>query len=93
MEKEINTKVCAKCGRELPIENFNKSSHNKDGYQWWCRDCMKENYHKNREVKKTKENDSKEVNPLAEFKPRELIAELIRRGYKGTLTYTHKIEL
>ena len=36
------TKVCAKCGRELPIENFGRHSRTKDGYQPCCKECLSE---------------------------------------------------
>ena len=35
------TKVCAKCKKELPIDQFNKGV-NKDGYQSYCKPCNKE---------------------------------------------------
>ena len=95
MEKEIVTKVCKKCGRELPASEFNKCTSSPDGLQWICRDCQHEYsrklYEKKQEAKRF--SFDKEESPLANFKPRELIAELRARGYKGTLTYTHKIEL
>lgn len=37
--EEIKTKVCNKCGRELPIDTFNKKTSSKDGLQDYCRDC------------------------------------------------------
>lgn len=33
------TKVCPKCGRELPAEAFNKKARSKDGLQDYCREC------------------------------------------------------
>lgn len=41
------TKVCNKCGRELPLSEFNKCRENKDGLQGTCRQCFSE-YNKNR---------------------------------------------
>lgn len=37
-----NTKICSKCGRELPIECFYKCKSNKDGLFCWCKDCQKQ---------------------------------------------------
>lgn len=34
------TKVCSRCGRELPIANFGRHSRTKDGYQPCCRECQ-----------------------------------------------------
>ena len=40
------TKVCAKCGRELPLSEFSKQKKSKDGLIPWCKSCLKE-YHIN----------------------------------------------
>lgn len=37
-----NTKICSKCGRELPLSEFNKCKCNKDGLQFWCKNCKKQ---------------------------------------------------
>ena len=39
MNKEIKTKICTKCNRELSIDNFSKYNKAKDGLQSWCRGC------------------------------------------------------
>ena len=36
------TKVCKRCGRELPLEAFGKTVRSKDGYQSNCRECQAE---------------------------------------------------
>lgn len=87
------TKVCTKCGRELPLDNFGKGN-NKDGKRSWCKDCMRtaqKAYQVNRRTQPI-------PNPaLAEFTSQDLITELRARGYEGTLSYTevkvHKISL
>lgn len=83
-------KVYKKCGRELPIGAFGKV---KDGVNPVCKDCrnaaQRENYKRTREMAQK----AKVENALSCYTPRELIDELRARGYKGTLTYTHKIEL
>lgn len=35
------TKLCHKCGIEKPISEFGLDAQKRDGYYWWCRDCMK----------------------------------------------------
>lgn len=32
-------KVCFKCGRELPVEQFGKDNRSKDGLYSWCKEC------------------------------------------------------
>lgn len=36
----METKVCKKCGRELPLANFSKNTNNKDGLQPMCKECV-----------------------------------------------------
>lgn len=38
------TKICSKCKRELPIENFQKNSYSSDGFTCRCKECLS---HKN----------------------------------------------
>ena len=38
--EEIKTKVCNKCGRELPISAFNKRTASKDGLQDRCKEVL-----------------------------------------------------
>jgi hypothetical protein len=35
------TKICRKCERELPIEEFHADPSKKDGKKWACRDCVR----------------------------------------------------
>lgn len=98
MEESVKTKVCSKCGKELPVERFSKSSKSADGLQCICKSCISE-YNKKRyyDEKKVKEQEKEKSvkthtlikvysNPeLAKFQPRELIAELRARGYSGEL--------
>lgn len=41
-ESSVPTKVCPKCGRELPTSEFYGNKHNKDGLQDKCKDCQRE---------------------------------------------------
>ena len=80
-EKLVQTKVCAKCGRNLPVESFRRHHLSKDGYSKICNACKANSIN----------HDMTNANPkLAEFTPRELIDELKARGYYGTLTYVEK---
>lgn len=99
--EEIKTKVCTKCGRELPIEKFSKGS-NKGGLQSRCKDCVSEYMKEYAEKKKRKRKENERVEfekkykiytnkELAKFTPRELMLELKARGYEGILTYKEVI--
>lgn len=97
MEQE--TKVCKCCGRELPISNFKKGRW---GVVSVCNECDKQHRAENRQSRidkaKQKVEDVRAENRqlcLSDFSPRELMLELKRRGYEGTLTYveTHTINL
>lgn len=38
------TKVCPRCGRELPLSEFYKGKYMKDGYSSRCKECYKAYY-------------------------------------------------
>ena len=84
MEQE---KKCSRCGRILPLSEFYKKTRAKDGHQAYCKKCQAEQ-NKQKSARKRTSNSL-----LADFTPRQLIEELRARGYKGTLTYTYKIEI
>ena len=74
---ENETKTCPKCGRTLTINNFYKRS-NGTLYSH-CKECVKANNRKYRNTPPDSEN------PLSTFTPRQLMQELVRRGYAGKL--------
>ena len=82
----METKKCSRCGRVLPISEFNKNSKNKDGLQAYCRECQHETYQANRLLKEKLLSN----NSLAGYTPRELLAELKRRGYKWEKMYCYQ---
>jgi ribosome-binding protein aMBF1 (putative translation factor) len=88
MEQEQETRTCKRCGRELPISEF--KTHKVYGHTHVCKECNKAAYGKNKdkakeiaELKKAIE-DARQAS-LENFSPRELMAELYRRGYEGEL--------
>jgi ribosome-binding protein aMBF1 (putative translation factor) len=96
MEEQKNTppsegtKTCKCCGRELPIGDFFKN-------KWGITDVCKECANKHRADKRAGRNEVDELRKqvdqartlrLSDFTPRELMAELKRRGYDGKITYT-----
>ena len=40
-ESKEGFKRCGKCGRVLPLADFNKMKSSKDGLQYYCKDCKK----------------------------------------------------
>ena len=92
-------KKCRCCGRELQMSNFKKGRW---GYVSVCNQCDKQHRAEKRQVRideqKQKVEDMRAETRqlcLADFEPRELMAELKRRGYEGKLVYTetHTIDL
>lgn len=91
MEEKV-MKVCPKCGRELPLEMFNKCAKNRDGLQSHCKEChslyQKVAYEKKRAMMKKEANVSASIHKvyahteLAKFTPRQLMEELKARGFK-----------
>ena len=89
------TKVCKRCGRELPLEAFGKTVRSKDGYQVNCRECqaelVRQGWEKRRAEgkahpapmrKKAPKETNVAANPaLAELPDHDLVNELRRRGY------------
>lgn len=92
----METKVCSKCGKELPISEFYKSKRTKDGLFYKCIHCVrieqKESRERSKNLKEIGRNGGKK---LSDYTPRELMEELHRRGYRGTLEFTeiHKINI
>lgn len=94
------TKVCSRCGRELPTSAFGISRQRADGMQVWCKECKNE-------AERAREKDAKSNihipgfsepakdngRPLSSFTPRELMEELAKRGYKGKLRYECIIDI
>jgi hypothetical protein len=91
MEITTNTKVCKKCGRELPVYEFYKAETNKDGLLGHCKECHK-SLTSDRD-KAARKSLAENATPLSTFTPRELIEELRKRGYKGTLYVTREVVL
>lgn len=88
--KEIK-RVCADCGRELPLEQF---ARNRSGYTKYCKECMKAR----RGIGKQGKGDYRfHASPLnvgiAAISDDALMAELHKRGWSGRLTKTLEMEV
>lgn len=101
----ITMKQCYHCGVEKPITEFYDSKRSLDGKLSWCKECMKE-YNRNRNNRIKMENTTMnqtqpqktdirggQNNDLSRFTPRELMQELAKRGYRGTLEYVKRIDI
>lgn len=96
MESEVKTKVCKKCGQELPLDQFYTSVNCKDGYLNVCKKCKNSHDKLRNQIKKESQSGIHKVfiNPdLAKFTPRQLIEELRGRGYTGELKYVQVIKI
>ena len=78
---------CTKCGKEQPLDEFPIDSRHKTGHRAICYDCYRA---RTKELHDQKKRE-KDENPLSKFQPRELIAELRRRGYRGELELVQKV--
>ena len=94
MDTTTPTKVCKKCGRELPLDSFSKDKMMADGHKSACKECSAEYLRTLRAKKKqiafapkVPESVTKELeqNHLETIPSRLLIHELGRRGYRGKL--------
>jgi len=86
---ERTTKVCPKCGRELPLERFGKNKRTTDGLKCYCQDCENENSKQYRRRVRAEAKAAKEAakdTTLAGIPDADLVAELKRRGYVGTIS-------
>lgn len=45
---KVLMKKCSSCQILKPVENFNKDSNSKDGLQYYCKDCNKNYFKKNK---------------------------------------------
>lgn len=84
---------CRECGRDLPIGNFKENP--RYGIASVCNECVAKKRNASREKKKEEQRLKLAKARLSDFTPRELMLELKRRGYEGTITYTevHTIKL
>ncbi len=89
---ETKTKVCKRCGRELPLHEFSRHARTADGLQVYCRDCCKEAMKKTRRGKVQKDIE-RATYGLSSFSDDELINELRRRGFSGYLKQVVEISV
>lgn len=76
-------KLCHKCGKVKPIEEFGLDAQKVDGKCWWCKDCIARAYSRRAELRKQGRSAT-----LAKFTNEELLNEL-----KCRLCYSEEISL
>lgn len=82
----METKICAHCGKELPLSDFRRTKWG--GLMATCSKCMTEKRVAKMSANKEKAiADARELR-IQDFTPRELMTELKRRGYEFTAKYT-----
>ena len=91
------TRVCSCCGKEFPATEFRRIGRKGGGYSILtiCQSCMRERQKEGRKKKaeeralleEKKETDARKLR-IQDFTPRELMEELVRRGYEFEMTYT-----
>lgn len=93
----METKICKKCGRELPLEAFGKSSRSLDGLRDHCKECVNRQQRDEYARRKAKEQGISTETPMGGgidalkiFTPRQLLKELKSRGYVWTGMYVKK---
>ena len=82
----METKICKVCGRELPIENF--KSTRSGSKVCTCTECATKKLRENKAKRLEEKKDEIVKMSLQDFTARQLMEELARRGYTGTLDYT-----
>lgn len=72
----METKVCSKCGRELPTTDFYVNKHMKDGLQTYCKKChceaTTEAARKRRERKRAEAEAAKNAPVIPTLTPKDL---------------------
>lgn len=93
METGSNHKTCARCNRTLPIAAFRLTRWGT--FASTCNNCMNKAKEERRARNKAAHEEQMRTMRLQDFSPRELMEELARRGYDGTLTFTetHSINI
>lgn len=95
---KVKTKVCKDCGRELPIEEFQRQAKSKDGYMHICKECKNKRMivalGKEKPAKPEKKVDNgfpptqDKYDRLQEYTPQELVDHLRFLGWDVTCTRT-----
>lgn len=78
--------TCKECGRVLPETKFKATRWGRRASV--CTDCATAKRKSNSTAKHEMDVNEAKAMRLRDFTPRELMEELVRRGYEGKLKYT-----
>lgn len=70
--------------KSKPVSEFYKYANSKDGYQAWCKECMK-SYRPKKSNYTTYDPADIIKKGITDYSDKELFEELLRRGYAGEL--------
>ena len=90
--EKVKTKVCKRCGKELPIHEFARNARAADGHQVYCRECQKAAMMRTRRAKVEKDKE-RATYGLASFSTEDIVNELRRRGLTGYLKQVVEISV
>ena len=91
-QEQVKTKVCKRCGRELPLHEFGRHARTADGLQVYCRECSKQAMMRTRRAKVEKDKE-RATYGLASFSTEDIVNELRRRGLTGYLKQVVEISV
>ena len=91
-QEQTKTKVCKRCGRELPLHEFGRHARTADGLQVYCRECSKQAMMRTRRAKVEKDKE-RATYGLASFSTEDIVNELRRRGITGYLKQVIEISV
>ena len=90
--EQVKTKVCKRCGKELPLHEFGRHARTADGLQVYCRECSKQAMMRTRRAKVEKDKERATCG-LASFSTEDIVNELRRRGLTGYLKQVVEISV
>jgi hypothetical protein len=82
----MKTKLCSKCGKEKPLNQFNKGN-DKNGLSYWCKKCI--NKHNKKHYQKNKEKILEQVKEYQQIHKEEI--KKYQQTHKEKRKKQHKI--
>lgn len=86
------TKICTKCKKTKPISEFHKQKKAKDGYSYWCKECMKEYNKKYNQSHKKQRQEYLEKNKEQIKKRSQKYGKIYYQNHKQEIKNYNKIQ-